>query len=166
MTQTTGDLFLTHSCNKLTQFTGHIEACLLRLDSAQIWSRPGESQNSIGNLILHLAGNVRQWICANIGDQPDVRRRDEEFHPLPRMETPRLMANLNAAVRDALAILENLPPARLTEIVATQDGERTVLEVIYQVVGHFQQHGGQIIYATKLLTGGDLKLYTQAQKRP
>ncbi len=166
MTQTTGDLFLAHSCNKLTQFTGHIEACLLRLDSAQIWTRARDSQNSIGNLILHLAGNVRQWICASIGGQPDVRRRDEEFDPGSSMETPRLMAHLNAAVSDAVKILQNLPPARLTEIAATQDGERTVLEVIYQVVGHFQQHGGQIIYATKLLTGSDLKLYTQAPRRP
>lgn len=159
MSQTIGDLFLAHSLKKLTQMRSYIEACLDQLDSTQIWSRAGESQNSIGNLALHLAGNVRQWICASIGGQPDVRQRDKEFDPGPGMETPLLIAQLNAAVSDALAILENLPPSRLTDVVFTQDGDRTVLEVIYQVVGHFQQHAGQIIYATKLLTGADLKFY-------
>ncbi|HVO99244.1 MAG TPA: DUF1572 family protein [Bryobacteraceae bacterium] len=164
MSPTTGGLFLAHSINKLTQFTAYIEVCLVQLDSAQVWRRAGDSQNSIGNLILHLAGNVRQWICASIGGQPDVRQRDNEFAE-SRMETPQLIAHLNAAVRDALEILENLPPGRLTDVVVTQDGDRSVLEVIYQVVGHFQQHGGQIIYATKLLTGSDLKLYTPAAKK-
>jgi len=163
--QTTGDLFLEHSANKLTQITGYIEVCLLQLHTDQVWKRAGESQNSIGNLILHLSGNVRQWICHSIGGQPDVRQRESEFDLASRMETPQLMARLNSAVSDALAVLENLPPNRLTEQVHTQDGERSILEVIYQVVGHFQQHAGQIVFATKQITGGDLKLYAQSKPR-
>jgi hypothetical protein len=162
--QTTGDLFLAHSATKLTQITGYIEVCLLQLNADQIWSRAGDSQNSIGNLILHLAGNVRQWIGHSVGGQPDVRERAKEFDVASRMETPQLMARLNSAVSEALGVLENLPPNRLTDHVATQDGERSIIEVIYQVVGHFQQHAGQIIFATKLITGGDLKLYAQAKR--
>jgi hypothetical protein len=61
-----------------------------------------------------------------------------------------LLALLSSTVGEAIAILRGLPVERLTERVATQDGDRFVLEVIYQVVGHFQQHAGQIIFATKL----------------
>ncbi len=148
----TGELFLSHSTAKLTQMTALIEACVLKLDSDHIWYRGGDTQNSVGNLVLHLCGNVRQWIGWSIGGQPDIRDRDLEFAAFSKIETTELLAKLNATVRDALSILETLPPNRLTERVKTQDGERFVLEVIYQVVGHFQQHTGQIIFATKLLT--------------
>jgi hypothetical protein len=160
----TGKLFLSHSTSKLTQMSGHIEACLLRLDSEQIWNRGGDAQNSIGNLVLHLCGNVRQWIGWSIGGQPDIRQRDREFVVESKMETAELVAKLNSVVGDAVAILESFPPERLTERVPTQDGERFALEVIYQVVGHFQQHAGQIFFATKLLTGGDLKFYAPPKK--
>ena len=155
----TGELFLGHSVSKLTQMTGYIEACVLKLDADQIWQGP---QNSVGNLVLHLCGNVRQWIGSSIGGEADVRERDLEFAAGSRMETAELLSRLNATVGEAVAILGNLPPERLTERVATQDGERTVLEVIYQVVGHFQQHAGQIIFATKLATGEDLKFYKKS----
>jgi len=160
----TGELFLRHSENKLTQMTGLIEACVLKLDSDQVWNRGGDAQNSIGNLILHLCGNVRQWIGWSIGGQSDIRERDREFAASSKIGTPELLAKLNGTVGEALAILESFPPERLTERVATQDGERSALEVIYQVVGHFQQHAGQIIFATKLLAGEDLKFYASPKK--
>ena len=155
----TGELFLRHSVNKLTQMTGYIEVCVLKLDAEQIWQGP---QNSVGNLVLHLCGNVRQWIGTSLGGLPDVRRRELEFAADSRIATDELLSLLNATVSEALAVLENLAPGRLTERVATQDGERAVLEVIYQVVGHFQQHTGQIIFATKLMTGGDLQFYKKS----
>jgi hypothetical protein len=157
-----GELFLRHSTNKLTQMTGYVEACLLTLDGDRIWSRGGGAQNSIGNLVLHLCGNVRQWIGSSIGGEPDVREREKEFDPASRMETAELLARLNRTVGDAVGVLENFPAERLGEMVRTQDGERSALEVIYQVVGHFQQHSGQIIFATKLATGEDLKFYKKS----
>ncbi len=145
----TGELFLSHSTKKLTQMTALIDACVRELDSDQIWYRCGEAQNSIGNLILHLCGNVRQWIGWSIGGLPDIRERDLEFAASSIIEIPELLAKLNGTVGEAISILESFPPERLTERVATQDGERAALEVIYQVVGHFQQHAGQIIFAAK-----------------
>jgi hypothetical protein len=144
--------------------TGNIEACVLKLDADDVWKRDYDVVNPVGNLILHLAGNVRQWIGSSIGGEPDVRQRELEFAASSRMETGALFARLNEAVSDALAILEKFPPERLTETVATQDGDRTALEVIYQVVGHFQQHAGQIFYATKLLTGQELNFYVPPKK--
>jgi hypothetical protein len=146
----TGELFLRHSVNKLTLMTGLIEGCVLKLDFEQVWRGP---QNSVGNLVLHLCGNVRQWIGWSIGGLPDIRQRDLEFDAESRIGTEQLLSRLKATVGEAVVILGDLPEERLTERVATQDGEQFVLEVIYQVVGHFQQHAGQIIFATKLLTG-------------
>jgi uncharacterized damage-inducible protein DinB len=160
----TGELFLSHSTKKLAQMTGLIEACVRKLDSDQAWNRGGDTQNSIGNLVLHLCGNVRQWIGWSIGGQPDIREREREFAAASRVEAAELVAKLKATVSEAVLILGKLPPERLTERVPTQDGEQTALEVIYQVVGHFQQHTGQIIFATKLLTGEDLKFYTPPKK--
>jgi len=160
----TGELFLSHSTRKLIQMTGSIEACLLKLDPDQIWHRGSRVENSIGNLVLHLTGNVRQWIGSSIGGEPDIRQRDQEFAADLRMDTSNLLLSLSATITEALAILENLPPSRLTELVSTQDGERSILEVIYQVVGHFQQHAGQIIFETKRLTGQDLKFYSTPPK--
>jgi hypothetical protein len=155
----TGELFLRHSANKLRQMTGYIEACVLKLDADQVWQGP---QNSVGNLVLHLCGNVRQWIGSSIGGESDIRERDREFAADSRIETPELLEKLRVTVNNAVRILADLPPDRLTDRVATQDGERHVLEVIYQVVGHFQQHAGQIIFATKLATGEDLKFYKKS----
>lgn len=157
-------MFLSHSANKLKQMTVLIENCLSRLDSDRIWSRGPGAQNSIGNLVLHLCGNVRQWIGSSIGGQPDIRQRESEFAADSRIETPELLAKLHTTVNDAVAILEAFPHERLPASIPTQDGERTALEAIYQVVGHFQQHTGQIIFATKLLTGEDLKLYAPPKK--
>jgi hypothetical protein len=149
----TGELFLAHSRNKLKQMSGYIEVCVSRLGEDQVWQGP---HNPVGNLVLHLCGNVRQWIGSSIGGLPDVRQREREFARKSRIGNRELLALLSGTIGDALAILEKLPPDRLTERVQTQDGERSALEVIYQVVGHFQQHAGQIIFATKQITGVDL----------
>jgi hypothetical protein len=158
-----GELFLSHSSTKLTQMAAQIEVCLQTLDADQVWTRGRPPQNSIGNLVLHLCGNIRQWFGSSIDGQPDIRQRDREFAASSRIDTSELISMLRATVSQALSILDKLPPHRLTEHVSTQDGERSVLEVIYQVVGHFQQHAGQIIFETKRLSGEDLKFYAPAK---
>jgi hypothetical protein len=162
--QSTGELFLSHSMTKLTQMTGHIDTCLKKLTPAQIWNQAGDTQNSVGNLVLHLCGNLRQWIGWSIGGERDIRDRPAEFAASSEIGTEALLEKLSSTVRDAIAILQNLPPSRLADLVQTQDGERSILEVIYQVVGHFQQHAGQIIFATKLVTQQDLKFYAPTKK--
>ena len=153
----TGELFLKHSAGKLNQMTGHIDTCISKLDASQIWNC--EYGNSIGNLVLHLCGNVRQWIGWSLGGLPDIRNRDLEFST---GSVEDLLPLLHKTVGEAVAILETLPPDRLTDRVPTQDGDRYVLEVIFQVVGHFQQHTGQIIFAAKMLTGEDLQFYKKS----
>jgi hypothetical protein len=158
MPDTASDLFLAFSTRKLEQTTAAIALCLGKLNDGQIWSRHHPSENTIGNLVLHLCGNVQQWIGYSIAGDPDTRDRPAEFSAtqLPR---PELEAKLRATIDRALAALRHFPPGELARPVQTQNGPSTAIEAIYQVVGHFQQHAGQIIFATKQLTGEDLRIY-------
>ncbi len=152
-------MFLDFSARKLEQLLGRIKECVARLNTEQIWTRGGEQENAIGNLLLHLSGNVRQWIIAGIGGQPDNRVRDEEFAARGSSDPAELIARLEQTVSDAAAVIRALTPPRLTESYQPQNYKVTVLEGIYHVVEHFAEHTGQVLFATKLLTGQDLGFY-------
>jgi len=152
-------LFLDYSARKLRQLTGRIEDCLGRLTEDQVWARAADTENAIGNLVLHLSGNVRQWIVSAVGGRPDIRQRDAEFAARGGMPPSGLAAHLRGVIDEAAAVLESLPPARLTEHITVQNYHLTALEAVYHVVEHFAGHTGQIIYVTKLLTGEDLGFY-------
>jgi uncharacterized damage-inducible protein DinB len=152
-------LFLDYSARKLRQLGGRIEDCLGRLSEEQIWARGAANENAVGNLALHLSGNVRQWIVAGVGGQPDNRRRDAEFAARGGLAASALAEHLRVIVAEAAAAIETLAPERLSEPLVVQGYRITVLEAIYSVVEHFSGHTGQIVYATKMLTGVDLGYY-------
>jgi len=152
-------MFLDFSTAKLNQLTSRIVDCLGRLREDQIWARDGENMNAVGNLVLHLCGNVRQWIIASIGGAADMRVRDREFSSRGGVAASELQAGLHSTIAEAVGILSNLSADRILEPVCIQGYETSVLEAIYHVVEHFAEHTGQIIYATKLLTGADLGYY-------
>ena len=137
----------------------HIEACLGKLTEEQVWARGSENENAIGNLVLHLSGNVRQWIVAGVGGAPDTRERDGEFSARGGSSIPELKERLRGIVAEAAAVIGAVAPERLAERVTIQRYELSVLEAVYHVVEHFSLHTGQIIFATKLLTGSDLGFY-------
>jgi len=151
--------FLTFSADKLTQLMGRIDSCVKKLTPEQIWMRADANQNAVGNLLLHLNGNVRQWILHGVGGQPDVRDRDAEFAAKDGAVANELLARLRSTVEETAGLLRTLPAARLMERVDTQGYDCTVLAAIYHVVEHFAGHTFQIIYATKLSTGEDLGFY-------
>jgi uncharacterized damage-inducible protein DinB len=151
-------VFLASSVTRLRQMSSHIDSCLARLTDEQIWSRGGSHENAIGNLILHLCGNARQWIISGVGGAPDVRDRPAEFAAKGDWTREQLLAHMQKTVDESITVLNGVTPERLTEIVNPQKHTVPVLEAIYQVVAHFQQHTGQIIFATKLLSGEDLGL--------
>jgi uncharacterized damage-inducible protein DinB len=148
--------FLRISIEKLRRSGSRIEDCIGRLNHDQIWTRNAENVNSVGNLVLHLCGNVRQWIGFGIGDLPDLRDRDSEFAARGGLQPAELIERSRKTVSDAIDIIRNFDTARLTEKVTIQNYEVTKMEAIYQVVEHFAQHTGQIIFVTKMLTGDDL----------
>ncbi|HWB97865.1 MAG TPA: DUF1572 family protein [Bryobacteraceae bacterium] len=159
MDETLALAFLNYSAEKLEQLAGRIEDCAGKLSLEQIWLRGGEQQNAVGNLILHLSGNVRQWIISAVGGQPDVRRRDAEFAARGEVGREELLARFRATVAEAVAVIRTVSPRRLAEIVDVQNYHITVMEAIYHVVEHFSQHTGQILFVTKLFTGQDLGYY-------
>jgi uncharacterized damage-inducible protein DinB len=152
-------VFLSFSVNKFRQLSARIGDCLNRLSYDQIWLRGGESQNSIGNLVLHLCGNVRQWIGFGVAGLPDIRVRDQEFSARGGPDADELRQKLDSAVAEACSILEDLPAERLAARIVVQKYDLTALEGIYHVVEHFAQHTGQIIFMTKLITGADPGFY-------
>ena len=156
----TGRIFLDFSARKLELLTGRIESCLDRLSAEQIWARGGENENAAGNLVLHLAGNVRQWIVSGVGSMPDIRDRDSEFAARGGASAAELKQRLRGVVREAVAVIAGLSEEQLTRRVIIQGYEQTALEAIYHVVEHFAMHTGQIQFATKMLTGADLEFYS------
>jgi uncharacterized damage-inducible protein DinB len=142
-----------------TEYLPKIERCLEQLTDAQIWFRPNEASNSIGNLVLHLCGNARQWIVSGLGDNPDRRDRDSEFRQrevIPRVE---LLECLRTTVREVEQVLANLDCSVVLERRTIQGKDVEVLEAIFHVTEHFSMHTGQIILLTKQLTSTDLRFY-------
>lgn len=158
-------LFLDCSVRRLRQNVDRIDKCVARLTDDQIWLRGHESENAVGNLLLHLAGNVRQWIISGIGGTPDTRDRDSEFNAQQGPSKSELLSALRTTVEEACRVIEPLTPERLAAVVHIQKYDVSVLEAIYHVAEHFALHTGQIIFATKMLTGEELGFYTHL-KRP
>ena len=151
-------LFREYSCNKLDMMVKDMRACVERLTDAQMWERHGEHENAVGNLVLHLCGNMRQWVVHGVGGAKDVRVRDAEFSTDGELTRAALIELFEKTVGEASAVIASLPAERLVERITPQTHEVSVLAAIYQVVGHVQQHVGQIILLTKQMTRQDLDL--------
>lgn len=155
-----GAAYLAYSRRRLSgEYLPRLLRCIDEMSDEDLWWRPAENANSAGNLVLHLAGNVRQWIVSGIGGKPDARDRNSEFSergPVARME---LVGRIVSAVRDADAALAAFEPSRLMESRRIQVYDVTCLDAVSHVVEHFAQHLGQVIYITKLRRRIDLKFY-------
>jgi len=156
---TAEEIFLKFSVEKLDQLHGRIQDCISRLTPEQLWARGSENQNAVGNLVLHLSGNIRQWIGSGVGGLPDNRQRDAEFDARGGMAAAELAELIKTRVDEVIAIIRAVPAARLTERIRPQGYDVTVLEAIAHVVEHFSMHTGQIILLAKMLTGEDLAYY-------
>jgi len=126
------------------------------LSEEEIWWRPNPASNSVGNLILHMAGNVRQWIISGPGGAPDRRDRDKEFAQRGPISSRALLAHLRKTVTEACHVLEELLPEALSRSYTIQGFQVTRVEAISHVVEHFAYHSGQIIFVTKLKRGKHL----------
>lgn len=164
MSEKLDEIFLRYSVEKLNQYVSRIEDCLGRLTPEQVWLRHAETENAIGNLVLHLCGNVTQWIGFGVAKQADHRQRDAEFAARDGLSSAELLSRLQGAVSSAIAILEGLSSDDLGRVTTVQNYTVTNLEAIYHVVEHFSGHTGQIQFATKLFTGEDLAYYKHLSK--
>ena len=157
--QTLSAEFIRVSRHELQQRLLRVEYCLQKLTLEQIWSREHEIENSVGNLVLHLCGNIRQWIISGVAGAPDNRDRDAEFAQREPVGAEKLATLLRATVEEADRILASLTPDELVAKKKIQVYNLTVLNAVYHVVEHFGEHTGQIMWATKRMLGEDLNFY-------
>jgi uncharacterized damage-inducible protein DinB len=151
--------FVAKSRSLLAEYQVKIERSIEPLNDEDIWWRPNARSNSAGNLILHLCGNVTQWIVGGVGKLPYERNRPQEFderRPIPKRE---LLETLRRVAGSADAVLRELESDALADRRRIQGYDVSVLEAIYHVVEHFSMHTGQIILLSKARTGVDLQLW-------
>jgi uncharacterized damage-inducible protein DinB len=160
--------FLAYASKRLEASGKTIASCLDKLSDDQLTHRSGDYENSITNLLLHLEGNLRQWILHGIDDHPDIRQRHNEFALALSISPAEARARFNATLNESASVIATLDPARLLLVIDPQpDGIArypTILEAIFKIVGHVEMHTGQIILLTKQLTADDLDL-TMPRKR-
>ncbi|MGA2570597.1 MAG: DUF1572 family protein [Terracidiphilus sp.] len=141
-----------------------IKECVAPLTDEQVWWRPNPASNSIGNLLLHLNGNVRQWIVDSFNKAEDKRDRPAEFAAHSGLTAAELVARLGATLDEAAKALDRLTVEELLAPYEIQGYHVRGLDAVYQVVAHFGLHFGQIAWITKSLTGEDLGFYKELNK--
>lgn len=156
----TARLFLEFSRNKLLeQYWPRLRTCVESLTDEQVWWRPNDSTNSIGNIILHLNGNVRQWLVASFKRLEDKRDRPAEFSQRAVISGTVLLAQLGSTMTEVSEVLSRLTETDLLAPFEIQGYHVRGLDAVYQVVEHFGLHYGQILYITKMIQGKDLGFY-------
>ena len=143
----------TEAARDLISAVARIRHCLDQLTLEQVWHRSDPKMNSIGNLILHLCGNVRQWIVAGIGNAKDVRNRPAEFAERGPLRKEDLLHRIDVVVGEAQAVLESLTAQQLLATRRIQGFETTALAAIFNSVPHFRGHTQEIIHMTRTMAG-------------
>lgn len=126
-----------------------IKKCLAELTTEEIWYRPNENSNSVGNLVLHLCGNVRQWLLSGLGGYTDNRRRQQEFDERGPFPTSILLRHLDELMEEVDKVLNRLTAEQLLQPVEIQGFMETGVSVLVHVIEHFSYHTGQITYYVK-----------------
>lgn len=163
MTTSLGQSFIDRSRAFLAdEYRIKLRRSVQALPPAALWWRPNAQSNSVGNLLLHLEGNVRQWVVAGVGGAADTRNRAGEFAAEEGASKEELLARLEKTLDEADAVLARLSPDRLDQRLEVQARNVTVLDAVYQVVQHFALHLGQIILVAKAEVPGAVKFYEDA----
>lgn len=144
---------------RLEENTPRIEKCLLQLSDEEVWKRPNLHSNSVGNLILHLCGNITQYILSSLGGQPDFRMRDEEFAAREGYTRDQLLDKIKITVNAATETIRKLNREELLREREVQGFNLTGIGIIIHVVEHYSYHTGQIAFWTKLLKNTNLEFY-------
>jgi len=154
------------SAGFLESFLRRIEACVARLSEEQVWWRPNAAVNSVGNLLLHLQGNLSQWVLASLGGVAYQRRRSEEFAADRTASKAELLAGLRGVVEACAAVIRRLSPAELGRRLHIQGYDTDGLYAVLHAVEHMSYHTGQIAHISKELLGpeGGIDFFPQHSK--
>ncbi len=151
--------FIDQSIYRMEENTPRIIKCTNLLTEAEIWQRPNENSNSVGNLILHLCGNITQYVHSSLGNRPDTRERDAEFIADSGPSKNILLGKLEQVVDEANSIIRKTPIDELLRLRKVQGFSFTGIGIVIHVVEHYSYHTGQIAFWTKLLKNKDLSFY-------
>lgn len=151
--------FKEQSIYRIRESHKRIMACLDLLDESQIWLKPNLALNSTGNLVLHLCGNITQYIISTLGGAPDLRNRDAEFAAIGGKTKEELKSIFNHAIAQSILCIENASDTDLATHKKVQIYELTGVGIIIHVTEHLSYHTGQIALLTKLLLEKDLGFY-------
>ena len=151
--------FIEQSIYRIEENTHRIIKCLREIDEIEIWKFPNDNSNSIGNLILHLCGNIRQYAISALGEIKDIRERDKEFSTKPGHTKSELLNELSHTISEAVGIIENIDENRLTKIYSVQGFNLSGIGIIIHVTEHYSYHTGQIVFFTKQIKNKDLGFY-------
>ena len=153
------NIFLTQSSKYILLNVPRIKICLDKISEDEAWWSPNSSTNSIANLIIHISGNIQQYIISGLGGKPDTRKRDKEFSTKGGMDTLTLLSLIDSTANEAADIIRNLNANTLEESFSLQGYRMTGLEAIIHVTEHFSYHTGQIALITKMIANQSLGFY-------
>ena len=149
--------FIEQSIIRFDEYTEKVKKCLKELNEEEIWIRPNESSNSVGNLILHIHGNITQYIISSLGNYEDLRQRDREFNIRDGYNKAELMGMLTSLMSEIKTIISNLSVDDLFKVRSVQGFKLSGLGIIFHVVEHYSYHTGQIAFWTKLLKNKNMR---------
>ncbi len=144
---------------RMDESTRMISKSLAEVSEDKIWQKPNDSLNSIGNLILHLCGNITQYVISSLGETEDTRNRDEEFSSNKFLTKEELLVKLNATVDTAKRVIFDANEKQLLQLKSVQGFTFSGVGIIMHVVEHYSYHTGQIAFWVKQLTNKDLGFY-------
>jgi uncharacterized damage-inducible protein DinB len=157
------EIFVSRSRYWLTkEYPIKLRHCINALPPGTVWARPNDASNSVGNLLVHLTGNVTEWILGGVGGQTISRYRAGEFAQKDGRDGPALLDDLEAILLKADSVLAGLSAKDLERSIVIQGRETTVVGAIYHVVEHFAMHTGQIVFLTKIYAPGKIHFYEDA----
>ncbi len=151
--------FKVQSISQMKESLTKIEKCVSMIDNGLLWNRPNKNLNSIGNLIIHLNGNITQYIISSLGGAKDQRDRDSEFEVSDGPNGKEIIALLRKTVKKATEIISSTSETELLKKRSVQAYHLTGMGIVIHVVEHLSYHTGQIVYMTKQLLDIDLGFY-------
>jgi len=151
--------FLSQAIHRIDENTQKLTTCLGELEEIDIWKRPNQHSNSVGNIILHLCGNIRQYAISSLGNNKDVRERDKEFSADGGYSGSELLKKLIDTIDQAKDIIRNATESELLRERKVQGYNHSGIGIVIHVTEHYSYHTGQIIFWTKLLKDKDLGFY-------
>lgn len=158
--KTATDAIKHYSIHYLEERYGMIARSLEKLPQDQLWVKPNASSNSMGNLVLHLCGNIRQYVISGLGGAEDIRERDQEFAENPGLTLDSILGQLRRTLDEVYEVIRESDESKLLQMRNVQGYEMNGVGILTHVVEHFSYHTGQIAFYTKLILNEDLGFYS------